>query len=467
MNFIILSEFCSSEVLIENVTAQQDMCDGEMISAQFNECDGDTFCDPKKFLEKNRIQLMDLNSDCLCIILEQLDIQALSDMALTNKHFHYWANIVFQRKFSNRRVVVGSRSIEKLFDSRDDFIVVNTNFTGSFLKAFANSIKRLTIASSFLTTKRDESIATLINEHCSQTLEDFRLEGDIFLLKDIHRPYENVKSATFQSSGLVRGATVKLNKLFPNLQHLDLHYYSSNPESFECNFPLLMDLHVGSGFYSTFYTRLITENPQVQKIRSSYVDVDFLQNVNQLLPQLHALEIVMGSNHANSSSICFENLKELSIHIDHEKDWFDMVSFKQLESLELVCEIYANDRFIKQSWIDFVASNMDLKKLNVTGVLVDESGLQTLTKPSKLIEVNIVCDRDIREEAIIAFLEANQEIKTFNMKIVHIYPSIHADYIAKFDALSKQLDTDGQTVRFGNHSDLYELKLKRSAKFYH
>lgn len=462
MNFTILSIasicicgiICSGEI-VKNVIASEEIDDGSMFSE----------CWEKRV--KNQTELMDVDSDCHYLILENLEIKALSDMALMNQHFHYLANRIFRRNFSDRRVVVGSSSIEKLFDSRENFLVVEKNYTESFLQAFGPSIKKVLLKPSFFVSDEDQAITKLINEHCWQTLEDFALESNVYLLKDIQRPFVNVKSATFQTIGTSpQNITFKLNKLFPNLQYMDLKCYSASREGFECNFPYLVDLQVGSGFDPSSYTRLITENPQIRKIRSPYADVEFLHNLNQLLPKLEALDIHVPSTTvaSNFTNICFENLKEISIRTEIHKEWLNSVSFKQLESLEMSFDGFyrESDGIIQQSWIDFIMSNVYLKKLNVTDGFFDDSGLQKLTLPSKLTEVNIICSRDVGESTILKYLDANAELKIFNLKMLSINPTINTDYVAKFDALCKQLNNENQIVHCKCHSNFYEINLERN-----
>lgn len=464
MNFTILSiasiilcgsiNICSGEI-VKNVIASEEIDDGSM----FSEC-------WKKSI-KNQTELMDVGSDCHYLILEQLEIKALSDMALMNQHFHYLANRIFRRHFSDRRIVVGSSAIQKLFDSRENFLVVEKNYTESFLKAFGPSIKKVLVQPSFIISDEDQAISKLLNEHCWQTLEDFKLESNVYLLKDVQRPFENVKRATFQTIGTSpRNITFKLNQLFPNLQYMDLKCYGASREGFECNFPYLVDLQVGSGFDPSSYTRLITENPQIRKIRSSYADVEFLHNLNQLLPKLEALDIDVPSITvvSNLTNICFENLKEISIRTGIHKDWFNSVSFKQLESLKIVFDGFHwdSDGVIQQNWIDLIMSNVNLKKLNVTDGFFDDSGLQKLSVPSKLTEVNIICSRDVEESTIMKYLDANSELKIFNLKIVRISPTINTDYVAKFDALCEKLNNEKQIVHCKCHSNSYEINLERN-----
>lgn len=379
-----------------------------------------------------------------------MDFESLIRMSVVNKCFRQFAIRIFKQRYKaiNRIEIDLFHKQKWLIDAKT--LHLDSELGENFLKGFGNSIKNLHIRAnstpSLLVIKR---FGYLINTYCSESLIEFNVNlsgGDFFSVMD--RPFKHATNVTILKTDFYEPTmNLELDELFPELRFLNLDFATqsvSNDLIIDRQFFNLIELSVNTEIAHDF-VRIFQNNPQIRKlILRQVTSTDIFKIVNGLLSQLQTIEIVLDEPielAGELSDIHFENVEELTI-CDHRIQ--PKFTFKQLKSFTLnVDKFDGKTHGIKAEWIDFMAKNTDLNKLIISKAYFIDEQLQLLTQLHQLIEVSIQCDADISVDTIIEFLENNEQMQRFIMKMKFGWHHINHEndfQLSILDALRHALD---------------------------
>lgn len=361
----------------------------------------------------------DLDADCKLLILEQLDLIDLINVASINKVLSILAANVYKRKFAQKSVSFWEKfSITKKVheDSRvgDERIIISDfNVAKLVLKHFGSHISTLAIESKNHQVKQ---IVSLANEFC-ENLTKFYLETSIEnALENVKNPFERVVDVGFCGNfNKIGNSGLDLNAMFPKAHRWFLgNLKNIESNSLNVNIPFLdtLDLKFSKQFnhFDKEIVNLITKNAQMKHIRLSDIDTSFIDFVSKLLPNLEILEILMIRSIDFTNEIHFNNVKVFTGSINKEGD-LGRITFERLE--ELSCN---SDDF---PCFDFIRENSNLRKLSLLppgGISNEDLSLigQTATN---LREVSFSCDNYIEVNTILWVLEEFRFLKKLFLNV--------------------------------------------------
>lgn len=378
----------------------------------------------------NKTEFMDLSIDCKLLIFEELDVENLLKMARLNSHLKSLAIYVFQRKFASKKVIIGSDALFEGIIVGRSHISIDYSFSLKFLATFGHLIKSFEILNSQIPPEHLVSFGMLVNEHCSDTLVEFTMEGEMYVLDGMKKPFESIVNVTFESNeNISHNCSVKLNELFPKVQRLNLNLYLGQRKNFDCHFPHLHDVHIGYATCRDDYVQFLTKNPQIRKLSSSYIHLEFLQDIKTLLPQLKSLGFEMKHFQLTEGpKVQFENVKEVLIHAKSEDSTAveKLSETMEFENLERLSFSFTDKQFgadvvnkIDDKWIDFIGNHKKLKKLNIIRGCIDEAAILKLSSMlNRLIETQIICE-EISMRTVSKFIENNTDLIRITLIIVN------------------------------------------------
>lgn len=354
---------------------------------------------------------------------ESKNLLKLMHDALSNKTGqHQTANEEFRQKY-------GHYQIEFTFVSKADGLLLVSNgkisvdfdLDSNFLNAFGNSIKKLSLVYSKISIRSHGEFGKLVNDHCHETLEEFKLRtASVGNRDNMLKPFKKVERVIIE--GFWRKGKLSFNELFPEMRILN---FTHDPQNFKMRHysEYIMTNHYSNLFELNTFGRnpndleiFIQNNTQIKKLRVENTTVEFLKLVNEKLSDLETLAFNVPSDLANyqEPTMQFDTVNDLSVSDFHHFIRTGKLSFKNLKKIEL--SVGGN---IKDEWISFIGSNKDLEILRITSGVIDEKTLLSLSKNlTNLLEAKVNCDKTVGVDSVIDFIENNEKLKriTLNME---------------------------------------------------
>lgn len=285
----------------------------------------------------------------------------------------------------------------------------------TYFKMFGDLIKKLDIG-----LFCDEEMANTICKYSRQSL----VELDLYCIDEcgfdeLHDPFENVTKVSL-NHGFAAKLLNKLNKLFPNLQRLDLvkvkFSSSKDRKCIEQRFPALTHLSVtnlnatecraGSIAFTVENVKItfllnpklkslqLKHNAKADKYEGIHIDDQLLKFVNDHLPYLEALhldivDLKKGQSNRKSQKVDFKNLKCLAINFQSDIV-FPGIFSDRLEQLKLrrTDRIYNAEHNTKI--IEFVSLNKNVRRLEIDGEWGVFPFELMVSKMPKLTEIKVV-----------------------------------------------------------------------------
>lgn len=417
------------------------------------------------------------------LILERLDLPELLNVARINDEFESVAVGVFRRKYSHLQVLVqddfefpeepyelaGLNRFTGIFGRLFRKFGIIDNKTPQFevtesqiqldgyetivhtFKYFGSAIKKLKFTTTFLYQHSTEKfMAELISKFTSDLLVDVEFEDiNEKILTFITKPLVGVE--TVRLNGVHLGSVPNgfpLNELFPSVRRLELSALGGDCLSyFNCHMPHLEHFSIngiiarnGDNRDESIFTTMIQKNPQIRSIDLYRPDSQFLQKVNNLLPQLDALGLSQFG--LRKGNIQFENVTKFAIH--SEKGSPKNLHFPRLQTLYVTIAMnHLNE------WHNFLNEHSHLTRAHLRFYNINNAQFQRFTANLENVE-EITLDhrtdrfetQNVKSTAIAAFLRSHDKIQQIN---VINFP----DYTGR--ALKAQLnrDWDSTIIRHG------------------
>lgn len=367
---------------------------------------------------------MDVDADSLLIILEQLDFENILAASKVNRYFNHIVNYIFRCRF---------RAIEINMYTKDWTIMNNVLVTGTamaepILKHFGHSILRLSIIFNDDSATNQTQFGHLINSCCSDSMNELKViacNDDFFDAMQI--PFKQTTSISI--SGVLKKShhKLELDELFPKMYNLHLNLeWESRPIVRHFSNLIELDIIVAAHHF----VELLQMNPQIRKLKCKPLDsTEFLQIVNEHLPNLEQIEIGFSSFKANRGpDIHFENVKKIKISDMRSQFTSEKLTFDRLEEFHLELDSYFDSRDIGDEWIEFLEDNANLTKFTMAKGYVSAESLQRISGIlNHLKEASIVCTNATPLDDILTFLNSNANMKRFKLKYTSKYPSINSN----------------------------------------
>lgn len=318
----------------------------------------------------HKTELIDLNYDCLLLVLEQLDFMSLVSLAETNIRYNSIVSEIVKPIFRNRMVNIATSQTGRPIDItiENDFIrIENFTFAERVVKNLGHVIHGLKLNGAYPQYHNaTRSIYQLVNLHCAQTLNEiwFGLDSNDFM-DELTNTFESVESVHLWDTLKTKR---NLSAIFPAIRNLYIVLYeASHAHLINVNYAYLENLNIymykndiGGPLIDGLVSELIKLNPHVRSLRLERVSTELIKIAADSMPQLEQLELIhMESNYKNGT-INFGNVKIFTANGTYINTLFRNVKFGNVEELNV--NSLAESMFRADG---FFESNKNLKKLRL------------------------------------------------------------------------------------------------------
>lgn len=351
-------------------------------------------------------------------------------------------------------------------DSRDNKIDQFEEIL-QFFKHFGSHVKQLRVYAYNVRTKKPsfKQLGQFIEQFCSEALKAIQLLGDPHRwISHWKLPLEKVQSVKLT---LRREETVSMvNRLFPNIETLDISVEKALADDDEFHFPNMThliyddDLSLRGNMMLMYF---VHANPQIRKLngRMNYLSPENIIFINHRLPNLESLQfktfLQYYSNIHAYGIIPFANVRELSLELipyTFRPTLFPLI-FAQLESLDLYHGQFSNAAAI------FILSNKYLQRLSIPVMPMSDQHLNWFVNQlPELNELTILWDEEILTvEQILNILNRDSYLKQFTLMIKEEKPRMIDQLLQAVPPSWSQRMT---------HNELYEMcqiQFERTGEF--
>lgn len=338
-------------------------------------------------LIRNNTALINMNDDCLFLVLEQMDVVGLVNMAQVNERFYHLAKNVFKRMYSQHirigslnnipKLSIVSQFMDKLFGSNalhknhklaiytgPSWIQINGivefydyKLTLNVLKYFGDVIKRFDFEKNGMESCVIGIVYNHLNKYCASSLEHLSL-GTIMddWVKNLKGPFKNLKELSFDINHNMATIRLPMSEKFPNLQRLTVKnwYQESKPIFLDGNLSHLDYLKIEYSAEIQTFNDFLEQNPTIRHLEVVGFPKNYIKIINEFLPNLEILTIdgrAIDAQIGIVEPIHFEHLKVLHL-LSNSPASMTQISFSCLEELM----VYHTSDDVNQ-WIEFFAMN--------------------------------------------------------------------------------------------------------------
>lgn len=360
---------------------------------------------------------------------------------------------------------VATRIFEHRFAS--NFIEITTADASSFdiLKHFGHLISHLTLhlirfgnlcTANEITKYRNllqyashygrnsvTNLRILYNENCANT------HYDVDILNGIKSSFSRVEIASINLNGAtIKTNNIRLNKIIPNVHHLELNFESLSDSNFIGGEYQYLDKLSISGrlldeSYDKNFKNLLLENPHIRSvsmIRPAYQIFHHLKKYAKNLDEIEIQRSIRGER--LHETIHFSNVKKFVLRFDnHECHPLKGITFgPELNELVLECQ-EQNDEYI-----DTLFTYRQIEKLSTgKSKLNDRNLLKMIGEFSALIEAKFSFHNDVTVDSIAKFIRSS---KALNMlSFWHISKSKPEEFL---NQLKTRIDDNFEIVLHRN-----------------
>lgn len=297
------------------------------------------------------------------------------------------------------------------------------------LEHFGHIFKRLNYQFGHFGSVYTTEIISYADKYCShaqKTVTIFNVDNEAITNWD----YQFDNTTTHVTiSGTTITEPIQLDRFFPHMQQLTIHYPNESMTSILLQFfPRLTKFSINAVFRvedNDNVREFIRLNPQLTQFETSiHNEEEFMIYVNKMLPNLHALtvdnEIRSYSFDANREIIYFKNVKEFSLRLSsshqHIRKFHEVgvrFGFDQLESFTLKTTEFADVKEL----IPLIVANKGLNTVE-TNLVMDHSQLLGLVHALPLLEtLTIHWERYYTVEGMRMLLLENHRLNRVNVRI--------------------------------------------------
>lgn len=379
---------------------------------------------------KNRTGIMDLNSDCLLQMCEELEFADLLNLAQVNRYMASLTAKIYQRKFSSKTIIfvssrgkrienftfkalarIGLAERKKQLWIDDDFHIKVASFWQAMkiIKFFGNGIKKLEIKDYDTGSKQSKSIGRLINQHCFESLKTFAIEmSHGKALMYMEKPFENVEHVSLDGYKLDVDKKTPLNRTFPSLRKLSLTFTYVTSQNIVQFLPHLEHLYINT-IVLTVLNEFLQINPHIKIMEFFQNSIQNLNSTSVLLPQLEHL--ILWRFGMSNGKIVFASVTKLSL-MDRTASPKG-IYFPKLTDLKMH---FVNFRF--GDWIDFLQEHEQLRWIDLEYSNMNDEQFEKLAMnlPNIMgLSVERESGQCISTNTIIRFIESHRKLVQLNL----------------------------------------------------
>lgn len=247
------------------------------------------------------IGLTDMNDDCLEHIFQYLSLEALLNIADTNKQLKPAAELAFVRRFKRGTLILYKSGSEIRINETERVKVRNPY---RLLRSFGHLIPNQKI--------HHHNKLKYVNQYCSESLIKIELDS---LRRYMSKPFSKVGTVILHCR--LNWNFNRLPKLFPNVHTFTFVSCRIEPRHIAVNFPHLRQVNIrdcSNEYGIESYVKMLRFNPQIRHLLlSPLVDhVKLLRAANQFVPFLEYL-------HLSYSENAYKNFEEKFVNFAHLK----------------------------------------------------------------------------------------------------------------------------------------------------
>lgn len=342
------------------------------------------------------------------------DLEALSNVEVTNQNEQVALDTVFREKFLNGKFIIKAvKDSQKISLSSETGEVIEEHVIDVILKVlkkFGNLITSLKLDYEGLDMNHRSAINKQLSETCGKSLLEIELiHSDENDFVDLLGPFEKMETVQMRYGNL-KSNTARFDQIFPSVCQLDLstmHYV--HPGFVEHHFIHLKNLiveFIDTGDISTIEKRLQL-NPQLQNVSLYQCNWNILKMMSKTMQNLESLEL-KGFNDFSTyegDDIHFENLK-----IFRFRKFSALV--KNIPKIPLV---FGNLEEIACSkpmhlWLDIILENKNLKIVR-TGEINEQQLFQIADELPNLEEFATGYNTYDSINKVVRFIEKGKHLK--------------------------------------------------------
>lgn len=373
---------------------------------------------------------MDLNDDCLLLILEHLDFISLLSIAEINMRYKSLASEIakpiLRKKFVHIGILMEPHLQSPGIYDKEHFIQIkNHTYAEQVLKSFGHLIQKLKLHNIYKDAyDANRSIHKLINLHCAKSLIEITLYSSTkSLLDEFTNTFANVQRIFIENTVY---SERDLNEIFPAVRHLDFVIFKlpQQPLSVNVTFKYLESLNLclspHGGFLSQIWAaELITKNPHIQRLKLEHASGRLIYIAADTIPKLEKLELVSVAYLYNQVPFNFRNVKELVVKDNFLESLFLNLKFENIE--ELNTNNLAESMFGETG---FLITNKNLKKLRlvsdatVTIYLNSDLFRQFARSNTTLQEIFISHAYNFELDTFLQFIDNNKQLQRLEIEFL-------------------------------------------------
>lgn len=154
---------------------------------------------------------------------------------------------------------------------------------------------------------------------------------------------------------------------------------------------------------------MLQKNPQIQSLSYTYDLDDFIQVINEHLPNLEHLTVT--TLHPEIDFARLDHVRHLTVQTD-EPSPIDRLSFSHLEALNMRYSERQKTGYARNSWMTFFRNHQELRKLNCS-VSSDKGFVEFLAEMTNLDEIQIEYYPNFDIDLISRLIENHKSLSKF------------------------------------------------------
>lgn len=374
---------------------------------------------------QSSVQLEELNEDCLMNIFESLGDFDLMTLSKSIPSLRSVTEDELRRRYLNKSLKLMPYPPSYDLSGEQNEISIANETVAKTIMEFSELIRSLTIQE--LSSPLNEIVDKLINDHCSETLTEIRIQSlhhDFF--QSIKKPFKKVVNVSLEFKIDFGNDQLNFNEMFPAMRRLELsHIRTKNANKLILNYPNLEHLTVCECvislrnenilLYTTepVITGLLIKNPQLRSLVLHKGTPNLLKFIADELPKLEHLVLYSFNRIQPPQSTHFQHLKTFKIG-SFSYYWPKNITFSEnLEEFEMT--ISSKDKSF--DYIGFVENRKNLKKIQITFPLSFEKSeiLKLADLKSNGKEISLIQTRFITTNVIIGLIRNNNHLHSLRL----------------------------------------------------
>lgn len=375
---------------------------------------------------------------CTTNSISKTTLSELLDISSASADCYYAVRSVFKERYEETCFVIRGPFLSGHDTGIDDEMSTlihlrNSNAINIIFTRFGDLIRKLKISFGQIELVKAEQITELLNNQCSDTIEDLYLEDcDTNILAHLKRNFTKVFQLEFSSNQnekfTIDTDGVGLQSIFPNLYALHLGYLSETDWNFIAGSwtslrEFEMKLCKAKWQNQEDTAHVMSFLPYIHQIKYLTLhntNLYVIDCVNMELLQLYSLKLQGLSEDYLSyqgQPVHFSDLRMLTITIDSDNETPEMIFFHRLEQLTI--ELTDDQKFTNK-WMAFlthqVNANLSYFSLSAKDIEINDF-LNIPNVLNSLKSVRISCPTTFLAEHITTFLAKSQLLDDLDLGI--------------------------------------------------